>query len=447
MAGGLFRSVKKGGSLLVTGALFLGILVMLNVAAGRLAWRSDWTGENRYSLSPQTHRILASLDREVSILAFLRTSDPDQDELRRLFDEYASASRHLRFEFIDPERRPAEAQRFGIQGYGVILSSGDKKEEARTRTEQGITSALIRLLRPRPVEVAFLSGHGELSPFEADPGSLQAAGQALRDAGYHLRRVTLLTAAVFDSLDLVVIASPRQEFLPAEKALLDGYLSRGGRILALLDPAPGAGLADWLSNWGAVVGPDCIIDGSGRGRLVGLGPETPVVSRYEANPITAGFNLATYYRLARSVRLPEALVPPSRGWLLFRSGAGSWAETTPLAMATPRLDPGKDQLGPVPMAVAVDHPARQARLVVIGDSDFATNRDWRVPGGGDILLNAIAWLTERPEEIAIRAPEVRERRVELDAGQARAIFLGGVIGLPVLVILAGVATAWRRRAL
>ncbi|HEX7877789.1 MAG TPA: Gldg family protein, partial [Candidatus Eisenbacteria bacterium] len=91
MAGTLFRSVKKGGSLLVTGALFLGILVMINVAAGRLAWRSDWTGENRYSLSPQTHQILKSLDRDVSIMAFLQTNDPDQDELRRLFDEYASS--------------------------------------------------------------------------------------------------------------------------------------------------------------------------------------------------------------------------------------------------------------------------------------------------------------------------------------------------------------------
>jgi len=443
----IFRGVKKGGSLLVTGALFLGILIMINMAAGRLNGRSDWTAENRYSLSPQSHQLLRSLDNDVQLLAFLATADPDQDELHRLLDEYAAGSRRFSFAFIDPDRRPGEALRWGVKEYGLLLVHGNKKERVRARTEEGITSAMIRLLRPRPIEVAFLTGHGESSPFDSEPGGLRAAGEALSASGHHLRRTSLLAAGTLDSLDLIIIAGPRSEYLPAETAGLDAYLKSGGRILALVDPIPGAGLSAWLASWGALVGEDRIVDGSGRGRLVGLDPETPVVTQYENSPVTTGFNLTTYFRLARSVRLPTGLPKPSRGWMLFRSGPGSWAETDPPGIPA-RLDPGRDQLGPVPMAVALDHPGQNgARLVVFGDCDFATNRDWRVPGGGDLLLNAVAWLAERPEEIAIRAPVLRERRIELNAEQARTLFVGGVIGLPLAIIALGILAAWRRRAL
>jgi len=442
-----FRGAKKGGSLLVTGALFLGILVMINMAAGRINWRADWTAENRYSLSRQSRQILDSLDRDVQLLAFLPTADPTQDELRRLLDEYAAGSRRFSFEFIDPDRRPGEALRRGVQEYGLLFVGGEKKERVRAYTEEGLTSALIRFLRPRPARVAFLSGNGEASPFDEEPGGMRAAGDALGANGYRLRRLSLFTADTLDSLDLLVIAGPRSEYRAEETAVLDAYLRGGGRILALIDPAPAAGLAPWLTSWGALVGEDRIVDGSGRSRLIGLDPETPVVTQYEATPITGGFNLNTYFRLARSVRLPSTLPKPSRGWMLFRSGIGSWAETDPPG-SPPRLDPGRDRLGPVPMAVALDHPGQNgARLVVFGDSDFASNRDWRVPGGGDLLMNAVAWLTERPEEIAIRAPVVRERRVELNNEQARTVFLLGVLGLPLAIMVLGITAAWRRRAL
>ncbi len=443
----IFRGVKKGGSLLVTGLLFLGILIMINMAAGRLDARSDWTAENRYSLSPQSGQLLDALDQDVRLLAFLPTADPDQDELRRLLDEYAAGSRRFTFDFIDPDRRPGEALRFGVKEYGLLLVGQDKRERVRARSEEGITSALVRLLRPHPIEVAFLSGHGESSPFDQEPGGMRAAGDALSSNGYKLRLASLLAADTIDSLDLLVIAGPRSEYLPAETAALDDYLKQGGRILAMVDPFPAAGLSTWLGSWGALIDVDRIVDGSGRGRLVGLDSETPVVTQYETNPITKGFNLTTYYRLARSVRLPASLPKPSRGWLLFRSGPGAWAETDPPGVP-PRLDPGRDRLGPVPMAVALEHPGQNgARLVVLGDSDFASNRDWRVPGGGDLLLNAVAWLTERPEEIAIRAPVVRERRVELSAEQARFIFVAGVLGLPLSIVAFGLGAAWRRRAL
>jgi hypothetical protein len=170
----------------------------------------------------------------------------------------------------------------------------------------------------------------------------------------------------------------------------------------------------------------------------------PLVTRYEDSPITRNFGVAIFFPGARSVELPKELPKGGRGYVLFNSSGSSWAETDTTG-AAPRRDEGADRLGPIPLAVAVRHPPDDgARLVVFGDGDFVTNRHWQLPGSGDLFLNAIAWLAERSEEIAVRAPDVPERRVELTTRQARSILVLGVLGLPLAIVAAGAWIAWRR---
>jgi ABC-type uncharacterized transport system involved in gliding motility auxiliary subunit len=294
------------------------------------------------------------------------------------------------------------------------------------------------------VIVGFLTGHGERNPGGRDKDGLFAAVRALGEASYAPTRVELLTSgSVPESVDVLIVASPRSEPLPQEIEVLDAFMKRGGRLLALLDPGS-ASLADFLQSWGALVGEDVVIDPRASGRLVGLDESAPVVSRYESSPVTLGFSMVTFFPLTRSVRLPETLPKEARGWTILRSGDGSWAETGPMSGPL-RLDPGQDRLGPISMAVAVQHPkSGGTRLVVFGDSDFASNKYWRVPGAGDLFLNSVAWLAERGDEIAIRAPEILDRRVELTARQARGVFVSGVVLLPLAIVGAGAWVAYRR---
>lgn len=443
-----FRRVRQGGSLLLTGSLMLGVLVLINVIASRRTVRADLTSGHRYSLSPQSRQLVAGTPGEIQLLAFLPLADPQQNDLRRLFEQYRSAAPKLRFEFIDPDQRPGEAARWGMNEYGVLVVTDRGREKARALTEEGITNAILRARRERPTRMAFLSGHDEPAPFGNAPGELGAATKALGDAGFKVRRVPLAAVGeVPDTIDAVIIVGPRADLLPGEYDVLDQFIRRGGRVGVLLEAPPqGAGLTGWLASWGAVVGDDRIVDPSAA-RLVGLDQFTPVVTRYESAPITRDFRLATYFRLARSVDLPAELPHGARGWVLFRSSGSAWAETSPDQMP-PRLDAPADRLGPIPMAVAVERgDAGGGRLFVFGDASFITNRDWRLPGNGDLFLNAVAWLTERGDEISVRAPAVVERRVEMNNRQARGVFVLGVIGLPLLVIAGGLWTGWRRRGL
>lgn len=442
-----FRSVRRGGSILVTGILTLGILAMANVLATRRHLRFDLTTENRYSLSAQSKQLLSTLTQPVTLMAFYPGDDPNQVALRRLLDQYRAASPRLRYRFVDPDQEPGLAAQWSVREPGVWVEVGTRREPSRAATEEGITNALLRALRNRPVRIGFVEGHGEHDGAGRDRAGLLLAARALRDVSYRVSRVNLLeTGGVPDSLDILVVASPVAEPSPDERGLLDAFLRRGGRLMALLEPPPAAGLAALLSPWGVLVGDNRVIDPRSNARLVGMDQTAPLVARYEDTPITRNFGVAIFFPGARSVELPEAMPPGARGWTLFKSSGSSWAETDTSA-AAPRQDAGVDRLGPIPLAVAVIHRPEEngARLVVFGDGDFITNRRWQLPGSGDLFLNAMAWLAERSEEIAVRAPSVPERRVALTARQARSILVLGVFALPLAVVAAGVWTAWRRR--
>jgi ABC-type uncharacterized transport system involved in gliding motility auxiliary subunit len=439
------RGVRRGGSVLATSLLTFGILVMLNYLGARRHARFDWTAEDRFSLSPQTRQILKSLDRDVELLAFYPGDDPEQVPLRRLLDEYRGASGRLRIDFIDPDREPGRTARYGVHEPGLLVAVGDRRERAKNTGEEGITNALLRALRGRKVNVGFLSGHGERDPGDRDREGYAAATAALNAASYQVSRVlSLTTGSIPDSIDLLVIAGPRSEPQAGEIAAIERFLSRGGRLLALLDPSPSAGLDSLFLHWNVLVGDDRVVDPRVAGRLVGLDEFTPIVNRYNNNPITRGINFVTFYPLARSISRTETLPDSTSAWTLFQSGGGSWAETSP-EQSPPVLDPGRDRLGPIPLAAAIQHPGSSgARLVVFGDSDFCANKYWRLPGSGDLFMNAVAWLSERGEEISVRARTTSERRVELTQQQSRAVLVTGVFLLPLLIVSAGVWVGWRR---
>ncbi len=52
-------------------------------------------------------------------------------------------------------------------------------------------------------------------------------------------------------------------------------------------------------------------------------------------------------------------------------------------------------------------PSPKARLVVFGDSDFASNTYLGLSGNNDLFLNAVSWMAEEADLIAIRAKDQR----------------------------------------
>lgn len=84
-------------------------------------------------------------------------------------------------------------------------------------------------------------------------------------------------------------------------------------------------------------------------------------------------------------------------------------------------------------------------MVVFGDSDFASNAYAGVPGNVNFFANAISWLAQQENLIAIRPTQAADRRVTMTPRQQTMTLLTSIFVLPALVFAAGIFTWWRRR--
>ena len=117
-----------------------------------------------------------------------------------------------------------------------------------------------------------------------------------------------------------------------------------------------------------------------------------------------------------------------------------------------RLD-DHDRKGPISLATAVtvDLKARDealtdtARMVVFGNAGFANNQFLGQYFNRDLLLNTVSWLVGEEELISIRPRTMRASRVQLTADQGTTVFYLSVLILPEILLIAGLATWWRRR--
>jgi ABC-type uncharacterized transport system involved in gliding motility auxiliary subunit len=383
---------------------------------------------------------------------------------------------------VDVDRQPARAKQAEVQQYGtLVVEYKDRTERVTNLAEQDITNALIKAVTGAARKVYFTQGHGEKDPTSSDRQGYQTVSQLLTRDNYAVERLVLAQQAdVPADATVVIVAGPRTDFLRNEIEALTRYVARGGKVLLLVDPAEGPeaqplpALTGFLKEWAINVGDDVVLDASGIGQMVGAGPEMPVAAKYPAHAITDRFEVMTAYPLARSITTVEGGSNGRFAQPLVETSAQSWAEANLKSLTSGErvafnAEEG-DRQGPITLGAAVSAPATDAtakpaeppkegdgakpaepeqkpesRIVAIGDSDFAANGYVGFQGNRDFFTNAVNWLAQQENLIAIRAREPEDRRLSLTAAQQRSIMLLSVFGVPGLVLAAGVYAWWRRR--
>ena len=75
----------------------------------------------------------------------------------------------------------------------------------------------------------------------------------------------------------------------------------------------------------------------------------------------------------------------------------------------------------------------------------SSNNILRFNGNRDLFLNMMNWLSSDEDLISIRPKEPEDRRLMLSRRQMSMIFSSSVIGLPLIVVVAGLMVWWKRR--
>src|ERR1700719_2468790 len=174
--------------------IVIAAIVVANILADRYNKSYDATANKRYSLSDQTAKIAKGLKQDATITYFDQAAR--FAHAKDLLGEYASLSPKVHVDYIDPDKKPQEAREAGIKNYGTaIVQVGDKKEEAKSMTEEGITGAFIRVLKNKTRTVCFVAGSGEHQIDETDRNGFSNFKELVGKDNYQAKSVDLLQKA------------------------------------------------------------------------------------------------------------------------------------------------------------------------------------------------------------------------------------------------------------
>ena len=471
------RIWSYGSNTVISSIVFLALLVFVVLIAERHPWRVDLTESGSFSLSQQTRKILDSLQEPIVIKAFYASLGPERAQARDLLETYQYHNKNVRYEFIDPDRQPEVARQYDIRSYGTLVLEGyQKKQTVQRADEESLSNAIFKLSRSREKKIYFLTGHGEHSIKDADKNGYSSLDAALTKENYQIAGLNLMQQAqVPDDAALLIVAGPTKPLLPPEVESLKQYLGRNGKLLLLLDPYQDGGLKALLESHGVELKEDIVIDKLSR--VFGGSFLMPVVMEYGFHKITDGFNVATFYPEARSVRIAKKAPDGVHLLLLASTSQEAWAETDRdmLNQGQASFDANQDVVGPVPIAAlaeieqskaqsqgvdakptaeetteteldATDRDKAKALLVVIGDSDFVDNTHFGLSGNGDFFLNVVNFLAEEETLITIEPREKKGQPLILTQTQARSLLWVSLVLVPLTILLIGFAVYRVRRS-
>ncbi len=454
------RQTKYSAYLTVYVLLVLALLAGLNYLASVHNKSLDLTSGKRYTLADQTIKIVTGLKDEVDIYYFDETKQ--FPAAKDLLDRYNNLSTKLKIQYVDPYKKPQMAREFGVHAAGtIILRHGARRSEARSLTEEEITSALIHVLKSGERVACFVGGAGEHSLAEAGAEDYSGVKDALEKNNYKTDTINLLEKPEIPaSCTVVVVAGPRYDYPQPVVDALKNYIEKGGRSLFMLDPPLDAGrdriaandaLVKVLNGWGVTLNKDQVLDTSGIGGLYGLGPEVALANKYGTHPIVKEMKgSATAFAIVRSLDAKAATNTSAE--TIVSSTSNSFA-TTQLSGKERKVDLSKGERKSFPVAAAGTYRvpaagselAKEGRFVVVGSSDWAANYVLRFAANRDFFLNIMSWLSNDEDLISIRPKEPEDRRIQLTRAQMMMVRLVSQFLIPLMVILAGILVWLKRR--
>ena len=466
-----------------------GILVLLNILAGRFFFRLDFTQDKRYTLSDATKDLLKDLQDPVTISAYFSEGlPPDIDKTRRdfkdLLSEYGTRSRgKVVYEFINPNKdaeTEQEAMQNGIspvvinvrekdqsvqkKAYlGAVLKYGEKTEvipfiQPGSSMEYDLSSAIKKLTIEDKNLIGFIQGHGEptTSMFSQAMKELdvlnEVEGVNLTDSTYLAKYKTLVLMAPTDSI-------PKEHF-----KMLDDYLAGGGNMVVGINRVDGdlsravgvevtTGLETWLKNKGVQVDKDFILDSKcGSVNVVQRQgvfsfssqisfPYLPVFTHFADHPVTSGLETVIMQFASPITFTGDSTIKYQP--LIF-SSEKSTTQSVPVYFNVEKNWQESDfPMKNIVAAAAIEGRIsgnNDAKMIVIGDGDFAVNGQGQqakqlTPDNVNLLVNSIDWLSDDTGLIKLRTRDITSRPLKQIEDGKKSFLKWLNMLLPVLLII------------
>ncbi len=226
--------------------LIIAVFIAINLGMQALDLTPlDFTQEQLYTLTDESKERVKDIDKDVNIY-FIGYSD--EDSTVDLAKQYGKANEKINVEAIeDVSTRPDLSQKYGIESgtEGIIVECGERSKvltssdlvtydtstyETISIAEEKLTSSILSVTADEVPKVYFLEGYSDFSLNQ----NMYMLSVYLGNEVNETETLDILSVGkVPDDCDTLVITSPSKDFDDvATNSILD-YINRGGNILWL----------------------------------------------------------------------------------------------------------------------------------------------------------------------------------------------------------------------
>jgi len=438
-------------------------LVLLLLVLGTCAWLTqkyhrvfDWTRDSRNSLSETSRIVLQQMDQTLLVTVLARNAASERQAILKQVKKYSAVNPDIDFKFLDVDKEILLAKALHLHNPNQMrLDYKSRFEIVDTISEREIINALQRLTRKNNPWVTFLTGHGERDAFNEENQGYSTLRQTLETSGVQVQDLNLIkTTVIPDNISVLVIAAPQTALLAGEEKLIVEFIDAGGNLLWLSDPqtsndtetkllpllAKRLGLS-WVNG--------TIIDANQKLRSM-LGIKHPAVVpvvEYQQHDITSKLKNQTLFPFAAgiSIATPEKW----KAQPLFYSLPRAWSEASDLSGENVVFDSESgDTEGPLLMAAsltrAIDKKTWQ-RIVLMGDSDFATNAYVGYGENLRLIVSILQWLVHDDQRISLLPYQPPDVSIEFSNRAIATLAATYLLIVPLGVLLIGIFIGIRRR--
>ena len=445
------------------------IAVVANMIVSSLpstATQIDMTSNSIYSLSDQTRRIVASLDKDV-ILYLLATSGNEDATITRFLNHYADLSSHIRVETIDPNEKPTFLKGYNLETERLYQNSVIVDSDGRYRLvgydeifvtdysmdyysysynsttsfagESAITNAIHYVTSDNLPKVYVLSGHGE------EELSSDIADMINQDNMEYETLSLLSMESVPEDAAAILIHAPSADLGDDETEVLISYLNSGGNVILLTDYIEEGKMTNLLrvtQAMGLTVQPGIVMEGD-RNMRISRYPHY-LLPEIESHETTEALISGGYYIL---LPIAQPIVKTDSSdtqitWLLTTSDS-AYAKLSALDMQTTEKEEG-DTEGPFHVGAVSE---KGGKFVWFSSgSMLERNVDYTVSGANsNLILNALNWMGGQEESIAIRAKSMDEETLTVPDSSSGfwSVVMIGVF--PAVLVVVGILIYVRRK--
>jgi len=463
------RSFRVGGYSIAMTAVVLAIAVAVNLLASALpaTWtKFDTTSFQLYSISEQTEQIVKGLDSQVEIYWIVQTGKEDQT-LQTFLERYTALNNRVKLIRKDPDVYPTFAQQYttaSVTNNSLVVQCGDRTRFISNSEiyvydytyyyyngtytvsfdgESALTSAIAYVTNEDLPKIYVLSGHNETELPDAYLDAISKENMEVASLSL------LLLEEIPDDADCILMCIPSSDISQEEKAMLEAYLAKGGRLFLITDPAEEAGtfpnLDALMGGYGVKAQPGIVVEGNQNNYAYG----TPyyLLPTRNSHEITDPLIDAGYYTLLPIASGLTVEDTPSGVFVtqLLTTSADAFSKLAGYGLTTYEKEEG-DISGKFALSAAIKDYDADSRLVWVSSGalvDESCNE--RVSGGNlDFFLNCLGWMCGQEQSISIHAKSIEQEYLTISSAEASALSVVMVLVLPAMLLATGLVI-WIRR--